>query len=60
MIWCTNNNFIINVSNAEQMFFFCNLRFSPSCDEPILNDVHVDGVENLKYLGTILDSKLQF
>ena len=32
--------------------------FSPSCDDLIVNNVPVHRVENFKYLGTILDSKL--
>ena len=40
--------------------FFSNWRFSPSCDDLILNDVHVDRAENFRYLGTVLDGKLNF
>ena len=59
MNWCTNNNLLINVGKSKEMFL-SNWRFSTSCDDLILNDVHVDRVENFKYLGTILDSKLNF
>ena len=59
MNWWTNNNLLIDVGKTKEMIF-SNWRFSPSCDDLILNDVHVDRVENFKYLGTILDSKLNF
>ena len=57
--WCYDNELIINVSKTKEMVF-SNLRFTPSCDYLILNDMCVDRVENFKYLGTILDSKLNF
>ena len=42
--------------------FFNNLRFNPVCDYLFLNDskVLVDRVANLTYLGTILNSKMNF
>ena len=59
MNWFANNNLIIHVGKTKEMVF-SNLGFTPSCDDMILNDVHVDKVENFKYLGTILDSELNF
>ena len=59
MNWCNDNELIIIVRQTEEMFF-SHLGLTSSCNYLILNDTCVDRVDNFKYLGKIIDSKLNF
>lgn len=57
--WFCANDLILNVSKTKHMIF-SNKRDNPSCDTLAINNTEVEQVNQFVYLGTTLDTKLDF
>ena len=57
--WCTNLDLAINVTKTKDMIF-SNARDSPTPDQLVINTTTVEQVDKFKYLGTVLDCKMNF
>jgi len=57
--WCSLNNLTLNVTKTKELIF-SNKRHNPICDKLTVNGKPVERVTHFKYLGTILDEKLNF
>jgi len=57
--WCTANHLLLNVNKTKEMIIH-NKSYSPSCQSIELNGNPIETVSQFKYLGTIIDTKLDF
>lgn len=56
--WCDKNHLLLNVSKTKEMVFFW--RGAPRPIPLIIKEKEVEIVQQYKYLGTILDDKLDW
>ena len=57
--WCTDNDLILNVTKTKSLIL-SNKRYSPEIGDLKIDDEPVELVDSFKYLGTVIDSKLNF
>ena len=58
--WCRDNSLDLNVKKTKEMLI--DFRKAPTMTIPdlFIDSVKVEGVTEYKYLGTVLDNKLNF
>ena len=57
--WFQSNELVPNVSQTKELII-SNMRDNPTCDSLIINGTAVEQVDSFKYLGTVVDKKLNF
>ena len=57
--WFQRNELVLNVGKTKELIF-SNARDNPICDNLMINGTSVEQVESFTYLGTVVDSKLNF
>ena len=57
--WCKRNHFVLNVHKTKEIIF--DFRKIPNVTDPVeINNVPVEIVHEFKYLGTVVDDKLNW